>query len=853
MRVGEQAAVRGAATLAALLSAAAGQYWLVGQFEPTRAAIAWAAAFAVFLALYLVDAPGRALPPASDVPPAAIEWPAAAVVLLVGVVFRVYRLGTFPPGLNHDAAWNALYAASIVHTDVPYTPYVSSAWGRESLILYLQAAAIKLVGVEHLASMLPTVVAMAVMLPFFYWWVRTMFGTRAALVATLFIGATGWTLVYGRIGWGAGLQPCFTVLTCCYFWRGWTTGRLRDFAISGVALALTLNTYNAARAFPLVFPLFALAVLLQQRGVREPLRRYGAGIAVMLGAFVIVVAPLAWYAVNNWIKFMGRAEALYTPEAIGKNLAAAGLLFNYWGNSDDFFLKTPLLEFPVAMFLGFGVLWVLLRLRDARAAFLAIGFAIGILPGLITRPNANHCVGALPFVYLFAGLGVTYFVQQFRRFQKIGDALAIGFAVVVGAGQVYATFTEYLGSHAREIWGYYPETTVLGRYMHTLLGKYAIYVGGANYPRDSLTYLTFKGSGDPFERQYTWIDDVTTLMRQMPEAPPGQGLAVILSNVDAGPPTFARLRERFPDAEVVELKSPPETGTLFARALLVPPGAAPHPLAAPELPAGIHMWTGGAGSEPGRFTNPKGLARSAKGEFYVIDTGNHRIQKFDAKGVLVATIGEFGSTPITFREPATLVFDHDGTLLVVDTWNHRIQHLTPDGQPLNFFAPPKGFFGPRGIAITKDRLYVTDGGNNCVAVFDSKGTYLSQFGEKGAAPGQLFQPVGIAVDAKGLIWVVDSGNNRLQAFKADGTSAQIVPVPDWQGEEIKEGYLYLIDKELFLTDPVGNRLWKVQGDALVALETEELLGPSGLAWDKTTLYVTQRGRNVITRIARKKG
>ncbi|HUI27935.1 MAG TPA: 6-bladed beta-propeller [Candidatus Kryptonia bacterium] len=858
-KVGESAIVRVTLALIALASACAGQYWLAVAFDARLAAAGWSAAVVVFLLLYGLDAGGRELPAATESLPAAIEWPFALAVMAVGIFYRTFRLSELPSGLNHDVAWEGMYAVSILRGE-PYTPYIASAWGRETFMFYWDALSIKCFGTTLFAMTLPAVVAMVLMLPFFYGFVRRMYGARAALVATFFLGAAGWPLLSGRVGWRAVLQPLFTTVTCMFFWRGVTGARLWEYALAGAALALTVNTYNAARLFPLLFALFGVAyVIANWRDLRFT-RRSSIGPLVMALAFAVVVSPLAWYAVNNWVKFWGRATSLVanqTPEMLAwTGFRAAALLFNYWGNSDDFFLETPLLEVPAAVLFVFGLLWCLLRLRDQRATFLLLGMAVNMLPGILTRPNANRCIGTMPFVYCFAGLGLLYFARQALRLGRAGIVAASLVVAVAGSAQAGLTYREYLSHQRRRIWGFYPETTTLGRYIRTLVGQYSIWVGGANFPRDSLTFLSYSGDRDPFEREYTWVDDVATLVRTTPQPAPGRGLALILSTIDNAPLVFNELLQRFPKHEVVDLRYPETDGPVFARALLVAPDEAPHaaPAAEPSTPKGAVLWRAGRGIEPGQFSSPTGLARSKTGEFYVADTANHRIQKFDSKGALIAVWGQVGNTPGSFKEPAAVGVDPDGNVHVVDTWNHRVQKLAPDGHVLSVYYPPKGFFGPRGIAFGKQRVYVTDGGNNFVDVFDLDGHYLTQFGGAGSGAGQFMLPVGIAVDQKELVWVVDSGNNRLQTFKPDGEYVREIRVPGWEGKDIKEAYLVMTELGLLMSDPMGNRLLLVKGDQLIPIDSPvPLFGPAGVAADKSTVYVCERGRHAIARVPLKKG
>ncbi len=77
---------------------------------------------------------------------------------------------------------------------------------------------------------------------------------------------------------------------------------------------------------------------------------------------------------------------------------------------------------------------------------------------------------------------------------------------------------------------------------------------------------------------------------------------------------------------------------------------------------------------------------------------------------------------------------------------------------------------PRGIAIdASGNIYVVDTNNHRVQVFTSAGTYVRQLGTTGTGPGQFNNPYGIAIDASGNIYVVDTNNNRIQVFTSAGT------------------------------------------------------------------------------------
>ena len=66
------------------------------------------------------------------------------------------------------------------------------------------------------------------------------------------------------------------------------------------------------------------------------------------------------------------------------------------------------------------------------------------------------------------------------------------------------------------------------------------------------------------------------------------------------------------------------------------------------------------------------------------------------------------------------------------------------------------------------RVYVMDGVNNKVKVFNLKGAPLFSFGGTGKGNGKFNFPLGIGVDKSDLVYVADSGNHRVQIFSPDG-------------------------------------------------------------------------------------
>jgi DNA-binding beta-propeller fold protein YncE len=181
------------------------------------------------------------------------------------------------------------------------------------------------------------------------------------------------------------------------------------------------------------------------------------------------------------------------------------------------------------------------------------------------------------------------------------------------------------------------------------------------------------------------------------------------------------------------------------------------------------------------FTAPE-LARplgivfdDARRRLYVADPDAHRVAVFDADGTLLRTFGRRGAGPGEFNFPLDLDLDPQGNLYVLDSMNARVQVFDPEGEWLRAFGERgsgAGYFQTaKSIAVSPSGpLYVTDSSAHRILVFDGEGVFLLRLGGQyvattGVAPGGFFLPQGIAVDGDDGIWVVDSLNQMIQRFQ----------------------------------------------------------------------------------------
>jgi DNA-binding beta-propeller fold protein YncE len=193
---------------------------------------------------------------------------------------------------------------------------------------------------------------------------------------------------------------------------------------------------------------------------------------------------------------------------------------------------------------------------------------------------------------------------------------------------------------------------------------------------------------------------------------------------------------------------------------------------------------GQASGAEGLFYGPRGIAIAPDGRVFVADTGNKRVQVFDREGQFLLQFGGAGLLDGNLDEPVGIDVSQAGEVVVADTWNGRLQVFNENGQALRkwdisgWFDPSvddqgKGRVGKPYLAFgPDDRVYVADQAGSRILIFDRQGQYQESFGQFGADNRGFSAPSGIAIDGKGNVLVVDTGNGRVMAFPPLGSDGK---------------------------------------------------------------------------------
>ena len=181
---------------------------------------------------------------------------------------------------------------------------------------------------------------------------------------------------------------------------------------------------------------------------------------------------------------------------------------------------------------------------------------------------------------------------------------------------------------------------------------------------------------------------------------------------------------------------------------------------------------GTEGTKEGQFTYPRGVAIT--NDEHILVTDEHQLQKLTFDGVCVQSVGssESGSGQLQFDYPRGItVHPTTGLVFVADSYNNRIQVFNSDLTYAHSITlhVDKQFHIPFDVSLDSDGcVYVTEYGNHCITKVTATGEFITRFGSKGFAPGQLNYPLSLSIN-NNLVYVSEEGNDRVSVFDTKGT------------------------------------------------------------------------------------
>jgi 4-amino-4-deoxy-L-arabinose transferase-like glycosyltransferase len=398
-------------------------------------------------------------------------WLQIALIVAVAAFFRLWQIGSIPPGLFGDEATDGLDALDVLAGRGAI--FFPANFGREGLHMWLVAGMFRLMGVTPLALRLPSALAGIATALATYWLGRELVAAYRApdegrrtkdetsvvlglwsfvpLVAALYIATSYWHVHFSRFGIRGVFTPLLGALAFAAFWRAVNLASrqisksaerraqiaatnpqyaIRNtqyvwFAFSGLFLGLATHFYTASRFYPFFLGGFLIlqAVIAYATGRREQviLRRNYWGIVVLFAVAALIFAPLGLYFVQHPGSFTQRAAEVAATKAANPWLrmgqAAAANVMQFFvpgqGDPEQFYnLPRRAVFDPLTAFLaliGIGVL--LWRWRQPAALFLLAWVPALLLPSFLATdrwPTLPRVLGVIPAVYFYPAVGLLF-------------------------------------------------------------------------------------------------------------------------------------------------------------------------------------------------------------------------------------------------------------------------------------------------------------------------------------------------------------------------------------------------------------------------------------------------------------
>lgn len=261
--------------------------------------------------------------------------------------------------------------------------------------------------------------------------------------------------------------------------------------------------------------------------------------------------------------------------------------------------------------------------------------------------------------------------------------------------------------------------------------------------------------------------------------------------------------------------------------------------------------SGHADRYPNGFNKPLGMGLSGNGQLlYVADSANDVVQVWQARDMIA--IGVIGRGELS--RPMDVALDRHGTLWVADSGNGRIVAYDiskPIARQIRTFN--KGMVRPSGLAFDRfGRLLIADSGANKLLVLSNdQSVLINQIGTLGDGAAQFRQPLDVMVDGRGLIYVTDAGNHRIQIFSPNLQLQKIIThfgntalqMPTYLASDPQQ-HLYIVDSQqqtIWILDAAFNPLQFIGQTTQGRL----FITPMAIAVYGGNLWVSDSGRQQI--------
>ncbi len=345
----------------------------------------------------------------------------AIALLLIAAFFRLWNLGTTPPGMSEVELINAQLSERVRQGQVSII-YDESKPAREGLYYVLLAISTTITGRGLMLWRLPSVWVAMLSLAITARLVRRLFGIRVALMAMGLMAITFWSVWMGRIVEHVTLVPLVTTVAIYTLMRAFEATELTEaslwFTVGGLVLGAAQYVHMTAWTLLVLFGLFVAYYYVVDR---QGLLKHRGNIVYTLLLAAILCLPLFIFLIRHpGVREpvpLAEQPGLITeiPSRLIASVAAMALRGDMLPTHN--LPGRPVMGPVIAalMVIGFGV--SIARWRRVPYGLALLWLAVGLLPTafLPHNPDFEYMAVILPVIFVFPAIGlgaIFYFLRQ---------------------------------------------------------------------------------------------------------------------------------------------------------------------------------------------------------------------------------------------------------------------------------------------------------------------------------------------------------------------------------------------------------------------------------------------------------
>ncbi len=230
------------------------------------------------------------------------EWLPAALVVLLALALRVWRIDAIPWTLGGDEGSQGLWSRLVLNGSL--RDMFGTGWlSVPNMSFFWQALWLELAGDNVAGLRLPWALIGTGTVLGSYLVVRRLWDTETALLTAFLLATYHYHIHFSRLGSNQIADPFFVVWTLYFLLAGWQGKRLWAFAAAGVVAGLAFYFYAGSRLVPV---LLVVVIGLAAQLDRSFLRRHARGLAAMLGGLVAAAGPMVLFAIQHPDDFNAR-------------------------------------------------------------------------------------------------------------------------------------------------------------------------------------------------------------------------------------------------------------------------------------------------------------------------------------------------------------------------------------------------------------------------------------------------------------------------------------------------------------------------------------------------------------------